>query len=249
MVRIGICDDEKQQRGMMRRLLSRNIELWGMECVISEYGSGEELLQYITSSPGLLDIIFLDIEMGSINGVDTAREIRRRNQEVILVFVTGFSDYVFNGYEVGALNYILKPYQEEKLSQVLKQALQKLEQHEKKFLLLQSQNQIHRIPINQILYLTSDLRKVVVVTKEGMVECYGKLSDFAKELPVAFIRVHQRYLVNMAYVEVMESASLQLWGKAVPISRKYAQQAAEAFARFMLGDIEIEKTADKENVS
>ena len=111
MLQIGICDDARESRFQLRALEGRSAP-----ARLLEFSSGDALLGWMDRHAGELDLVFLDIEMEGTNGMDTARALREADQSLQLVFVTGYSDYVFDGYEVGALGYLLKPAGAEELA-------------------------------------------------------------------------------------------------------------------------------------
>lgn len=113
MLNLVICDDERTLRNDLRKVLETELELCGETFKIAEFDCGESLVRALNDS--VFDIIFLDIEMKDLDGVATAREIRKRTSAPEIIFVTSYPDFVFQGYEVQALNYILKPYQKEKI--------------------------------------------------------------------------------------------------------------------------------------
>lgn len=236
MVTIAVCDDEKDMRAQLAQSAERQMQLMGEPCRILEYSGGAKLLMQLKEQPYSIDIIFLDIELGAENGVDIARRIRRDNKECILIFVTGYSEYVFHGYEVGALNYILKPYTERKLTEVLTEALYRMDKGKEHYVSVTKDGALFRIPVKEILYFTSRLRKVAAVTAEKEWEYYGKLSEIETQVPPFFVRIHQRYLVNMAYVERVDKDSVLLKGERLPVSRQHYQEAAGAFARLLIED-------------
>lgn len=234
MVKIGICDDEADQRVMLKNIIELFMQLQGEAFEILEYKCGEVLLHESQKKPDFIDILFLDIELGGVSGVDAARALRKDWGHFELIFVTGFSDYVFNGYEVGALNYILKPYQPEKIHTVLRAALEKLDKCKERYFPVQQKNQIRKIPLSEVLYFTSDLRKIVLVTKKEQLEFYGRLSEIMDQLPPAFVRTHQRYIVHLKYVDQMDSQRILVENQLIPVSRKYYQEVSGAFARYLL---------------
>ena len=120
-MRIAVCDDEKNLRRDLRRLVEIHMELKGIPCEIVEYESGERLLE--EGEADKTDILFLDIEMPGKGGMETARLLRSYGKKMMIIFVTAYPDFVFQGYEVQAFHYILKPYQEKKIKEVLDRAL------------------------------------------------------------------------------------------------------------------------------
>ncbi len=231
---ICICDDEKQQRNMLNKIITREMDLWGYPYQIKEYSNGESLVYNLEHENYYIDIIFLDIELGKSNGVDIAKTIRKHSKDTIIISVTGFSDYVFHGYDVGALNYILKPYKTEKICKVLKEALKKLEQWKENFITVQIGTNLCKINTKDILYFKSELRKLTVVTFDKTLEYYGKLNDMETVLPSNFIRTHQRYIVNLNHVDSITQTYAKVQNEKIPISRKKYQEVVGKFTRYML---------------
>ena len=115
MLRIGICDDIYDARLVLRAALERVLEKRRVQGQFREFSSGEGLLRWLESHAGELDLVFLDMEMGELDGMETARRLRAADAGLQLVFVTGYAEHVFDGYSVGALGYLLKPPTAEQL--------------------------------------------------------------------------------------------------------------------------------------
>lgn len=232
MLNLVICDDERTLRNDLRKVLETELELCGQTFKIAEFDCGEALVRALNDS--VFDIIFLDIEMKDLDGVATAREIRKRTSAPEIIFVTSYPDFVFQGYEVQALNYILKPYQKEKIISVLHTALERLGRDSEKYYMVESRGQTLRLPLSRIKYFFSDRRSVNAVTAEETHTFYGKLSDLETELPENFVRIHNRYLVNLKYVQSIQGNSVQMAEEELPVSRSCKQDLAIAFAKYML---------------
>ena len=232
MLNLVICDDERTLRNDLRKVLETELELCGQTFKIAEFDCGESLVRALNDS--VFDIIFLDIEMKDLDGVATAREIRKRTSTPEIIFVTSYPDFVFQGYEVQALNYILKPYQKEKIISVLHTALERLGRDSEKYYMVESRGQTLRLPLSRIKYFFSDRRSVNAVTAEETHTFYGKLSELETELPENFVRIHNRYLVNLKYVQSIQGNSVQMAGEELPVSRSCKQDLAIAFAKYML---------------
>lgn len=232
MLTIGICDDEANMRKALRLPLEKKLQLLGEEYRILEYDSGEGLL----SRPDLdgLDLLFLDIEMKGLNGMDTAKALRRRESETVLIFVTAHPDYVFLGYEIHAFHYILKPCEERKIMDVLEQALTELKRHGEQFFTIEQKSGVRRIPLKKISAFVSDRRKITVITDSGEPDFYGRLSEMEASLPDYFIRIHNRCLVNLNYVTALEKDNCLCAGRSLPVSRTYRQRLEIAFAKALL---------------
>lgn len=232
MLTIGICDDEATMRRTLRIPLERKLQLMGEEYRILEYDSGEALLS--RSEADTLDILFLDIEMKQLNGMETAQALRRREADTTLIFVTAYPDFVFQGYEVHAFHYILKPCEEKKVADVLEQAVKERAKHGEAFFTVEQKSGIQRIPLKKIAAFCSDRRKVLVLTADGKVEFYGKLNEIEPTLPDYFIRIHNRYLVNLNLVTALSKDGCICAGQDFPVSRTYRQELEIAFARTLL---------------
>ena len=232
MLNLVICDDERTLRNDLRKVLETELELCGETFKIAEFDCGESLVRALNDY--VFDIIFLDIEMKDLDGVATAREIRKRTSAPEIIFVTSYPDFVFQGYEVQALNYILKPYQKEKIISVLHTALERLGRDSEKYYMVESRGQTLRLPLSRIKYFFSDRRSVNAVTAEETHTFYGKLSELETELPENFVRIHNRYLVNLKYVQSIQGNSVQMAGEELPVSRSCKQDLAIAFAKYML---------------
>ncbi len=229
---IGICDDEKGFRSSLRKVIERELQLSGMVYEICEFISGEELLSSLAAKA--IDILFLDIEMTGMTGMEVARAIRRAAKDTVIIFVTAYPDFVFQGYEVRALHYILKPYKEEKIKEVLHMALEELHICREQYYLVEQKSRTLRLPLRKVQYFQSDRKKVTAVMEHGREEFYGKLSEMEGQLPKYFVRCHNRYLVNMNFVSRVEGSSCLCGEEELPVSRGCRQELAVAFARMLL---------------
>lgn len=235
MLRIGICDDDAGARIALRAALERALERRRSgEASFFEFSSGEGLLRWLEKHAGELDLVFLDIEMGELDGMETARRLREADEGLQLVFVTGYTDYVFDGYAVGALGYLMKPPKPEQLDGVLDRGLEaRLREGDRAFL-CRSGETLYRIPKKSILYFSSDRRQVTCVAANRTYVFYGKLDDVERDVGEDFVRVHQRYLVRTAAVDRMENNQVFIGDEAVPVSRACRSAALAALARSVL---------------
>ena len=234
MLRIGICDDTAAARENLRLLCLKHFRLEEPE--FFEFSTGDGAVRWLKGHPGALDLLFLDIEMPGLSGMEAAETIRAFDREVLLAFVTGYTDYVYDGYAVGAVGYLVKPVSEEKLSSLLDRAAVALEQRAPAVYTLRNAQGMFKVPLREILYAASDRRQVTLTTSRGDYTFYGKLDDVAAQLGAGFVRIHQRYLVNARAVSAVVGASVQVGEARLPISRSLHQQAAMALARAMVGE-------------
>lgn len=234
MIRIAICDDEKNIRAYLRTLVRKQ----DSESEITEYASADEYL-----SDGIEhDLLFLDIEMkdstSGMDGMSMAKQLRGMElaRQPVIIFVTGYEKYVYDAFDVDAFQYLLKPINEQKFSEVFSRAagqiLSEAEQ-KKKTLVIQYRSESRAIPLDNIYYLESRNHKVVLYLKEGELEYYARIGDLEEELTGQFYRIHRGYLVNLAYVEGYDKTEVTLAnGARLPLSKKYDNFAA-AYLQFM----------------
>ncbi|MGO5097456.1 LytR/AlgR family response regulator transcription factor [Agathobaculum sp. LCP25S3_E8] len=232
MLRIGICDDVLDARLALQSALERVLEPRRCEAQFFAFSSGEGLLQWLAHHAGELDLVFLDIEMGQLDGMETARRLRAADPDLQLVFVTGYAEYVFDGYSVGALGYLLKPPKTEQLEEIVTRAQTALCRGMEHTFVCRNGDTYYRIPVSRILYFVSDRRKVTCVTPEREYTFYGKLDSVAAEVGSGFVRLHQRYLARAAAVERVEGSEAVLTdGTHLPISRACLADALLALTR------------------
>ncbi|MCI9610352.1 MAG: response regulator transcription factor [Oscillibacter sp.] len=235
MLRIGICDDSADARVALRSALERALERRRSgEAVFFEFSSGEGLLRWMENHAGELDLVFLDIEMGELDGMETARRLREADEGLGLVFVTGYTDYVFDGYCVGALGYLMKPPKQDQLEGVLNRAAEARLREADQVFLCRSGETLYRIPKKKILYFTSDRRQVTCVCASRTYVFYGKLDEVERDVGDGFVRVHQRYLVRTAAVDRMEGSQVFVESQGIPVSRACRSAALAALARSAL---------------
>lgn len=235
MLRIGICDDSADARIALRAALERALDRRRSgEASFFEFSSGEGLLRWMEKHAGELDLVFLDVEMGDLDGMETARRLRAADEGLQLVFVTGYTDYVFDGYAVGALGYLMKPPKPEQLDGVLDRGLEaRLREGDAAFI-CRSGETLYRIPKKTILYFASDRRQVTCVSANRTYVFYGKLDDVERTVGEDFVRVHQRYLVRTAAVDRMEGSQVFIGEETIPVSRACRSAALAALARSVL---------------
>ena len=232
VMQICICDDEKELRNSLSKIIKTELQLEGIPCRIRGFDSGNALLEGLKKESG--DILFLDMKMNGLNGIDTASRIRKFSPDIVIIIVTAYPDYVFQGYEVRAFRYILKPYREDKIREVLKLAIKETRRLENQYYYRKKKGQVLRIPLQEIFYFKSDRKKVTAVTRTKEEAFYARLSDIEAELPRGFIRIHNRYLVNLRHVDRIGNTFCLCGGEKLPVSRACRQDLAVAFARKIL---------------
>lgn len=233
MLRIGICDDERAARDSLRFQLEKVLEDRDGE-IVYEFSSGHVAENWLSNHPGEIDLLFLDVEMPGENGMDTARKIRLFEKNLQIVFVTGYSDYVFEGYQVGAMDYLMKPVRTNRLKQLLERIEETMGEQRDRMFVFRNTEGMYRMPLDEIRYFFSEKRKVTLILREKSYSFYQKLDEIEKQLSGEFIRIHQRYLVNPDWVEHMGSHSVTVSGQELPVSRSLREAAMARLAKAML---------------
>ena len=206
-VKIAVCDDEKNIRSYLVSLIWKQ----DIECSIMEYASADEYL----ADGREHDLIFLDIEMGGSDGMGLARHIRGMDayRQPIIIFVTGYEKYVYDAFDVGAFQYLVKPVDEQKFAEVFSRAvgqiLSEAEQRKKK-LVIQYAGERKAIPLNDIYYMESQNHNIILFLKSGKLEYYGKIGDLEEELAGQFYRIHRGYLINLSHVEGYDRTEVRM---------------------------------------
>ena len=215
--RVAIVDDSETDAQFVRDLLidwSENRQL-GIQAQI--FSSAESFLFRYAEDKDW-DILLLDIEMGAMDGVTMAKRVRRDNEAVQIVFITGYSDYISEGYEVAALHYLMKPVNREKLLSVLDRAMEKRRQQER-CLILESAGELVRIPFYEIRYLDVRQNYVTVHAKDDHT-VKRTLGDLEKELDNRFFRVGRSMIVNLSFIQRVNKTEMRLSdGTVLPLPR------------------------------
>lgn len=215
--KIAICDDSDADRRYIMNMVRSWASAAGHEVQIDGFPSAESFLfRYAGESD--YDILLLDIEMGAMDGVTMAKELRKSNDTVQIIFITGYSDYISEGYEVAALHYLMKPVNEEKLCLVLDRAAEKLAKNER-VLKFEVSGEMVRVPIYQIRY-ADVLGNYVTVHAQTDVTVKMTLGELEKQLDERFYRVGRSALVNLTQISRVTRAEIRLNdGTAIPLPR------------------------------
>ena len=231
-MRIAICDDEKN----IRELIANKVEKQYPDAEIIFFQSGEELLLVDES----IDILFLDIQMSGIDGMETARELRKKDKSVILVFVTAVEEYVFQAFDVGAFNYIVKPIDDGKFSDVLHRAVDEWssqnineKEPEERYVLINNSGVHTKVILDEIVYAEVFNRKVVIHKLDGEIEYYGKMSDLESLAGDSFFRPHRAYLINFKYVEKYDATTIYLERGTVLMAKQNYPEFVKKYMKYI----------------
>lgn len=205
--RVAIVDDSETDAQFVKGILTDWAYDWQIVVQAEIFPSAERFLFRFAEDKNW-DILLLDIEMGAMDGVTMAKRVRRDNEAVQIVFVTGYSDYIAEGYEVAALHYLMKPVSREKLMTVLDRALDKRKQQDR-CLILESAGELVRLPFYEIRYLDVHQNYVTVHAKADHT-VKRTLGDFEKELDDRFCRVGRSLIVNLNCIQRVTKTEVRL---------------------------------------
>ena len=216
-----------------RQLLEKLVHAWAKDrkhrIQVQKYESGEEFL--FKEGDKTTDILLLDIEMNQINGVELAAKVRKANRQMQIVFVTGYMEYIQEGYEVEALHYLLKPVSEEKLFPVLDRAVERLKTAGAA-LMFSFKGELIRIPFYEIRYLEVQKNYVTVHGKEAY-EVKIPLSELEKELDEGFFRTGRSYIVNLRFIRRITKSEVILEDDShIPLSRGMYDKINQAMIHY-----------------
>ena len=215
--RVAIVDDNRMDSEFVRDILDTWAKLRQVNVKAVVFPSAESFLFRYAEDKDW-DILLLDIEMGTMDGVTMAKRVRQDNEAVQIVFITGYSDYIAEGYEVAALHYLMKPVNQEKLLTVLDRALEKRKQEER-CLNLEAYGEMVRIPFYEIRYLDVHQNYVTVHAKADYT-VKRTLGDFEKELDDRFCRVGRGMILNLKYIQRVTKTEVRLSdGTVLPLPR------------------------------
>ena len=215
--RFAICDDDQDYARYLEGLAAAWAQGAGTALEVERFPSAQAFL-FRWEERRDFDVLLLDIEMDGMDGVELARTVRRENDDVQIVFVTGYTDYIAEGYEVSALHYLTKPVNEEKLLQVLTRAVGRLKRNEKALTLVLP-DQTVRLPLPQVRYLEV-VHNYVTVHAGRDYAVKRPLSELEKELDGRFFRVGRSYILNLAFVRRATRTEAELTtGERIPLPR------------------------------
>ena len=226
---IAIVDDEKVIREQIKKLVVR----YAPDCNVKAYETGEELL----TEGKKADIVFLDIQMEGMNGIDTARVLREKQEDTVVIFITGVKEYVFEAFDVLAFHYLLKPVEEKKFSEVFERAKKEVEKRKKQrqeTVFIKTRNRSFTINRENILYIENRGKKVEIHTGNEVIETYASMIDLEKQLGGNFYRCHRGYLVNMAHIAEYENDSIGLSnGEKIFMAKERYNEFVKEYMRYL----------------
>lgn len=237
MIKIAICEDDVKIGLELKAIIESYVDQYKILAKVFLYHTAEDLEEYRVEHQCDFELIFFDIIMPGTDGLTCARHIRTQSRTVQFIFLTNCSEYVFEGYEVNASRYILKPLNQAKIIEALDHVLQEIQELRRKNIDVKVQGKIHRIPLEEIV-LVEIANSVILLTRvgnQGPITIYERLDDFLARVNYDFfIRVHKSYVVNFLYIATYKADEIKLKNDvALPISRTYKASARDRFFRLL----------------
>ena len=228
-MRIAICDDEKQICEFLKEKIGRYYFSNDINFSIQTFENGEKLLE---SDLNLIDVLFLDVEMPGRNGMKVAKAIREKNKEMIIVFLTAYSEFVFESFKVDAFRYLVKPVKNQELNETLAAIQQKFTETED-YLSFQFQNEMYSIKYSDIVYIEGMRDKIWIYCKGHTYRWRGTLKNLCDQLnDKGFFQVHRSYIINMNKIQKYNSQTVCLDGDfEVPISKYRLNEFKEEYLK------------------
>lgn len=231
---IAIIDND----ALFRKSIAVSVDKWAKKSKISaavnEYSSAEAFL-FAYEEKKDYDLLLLDIEMAGISGVEMAERIRREDETIQIVFITGYPEYMCRGYDLSALHYLLKPVSDEKLSEVLDRAMKNIKKGDNRVIFTTDGGE-KVVTLDAILYAESYSHNMHIVTTDGTFDVRMTISSLAEVLGIEFISTHRSYIVNLSHIVFLSKSEVTLdSGKKIPISRNAFKKVHSCFVEYNKG--------------
>ncbi len=232
-MKIAVCDDEKVSRnriiGFIKPYQEKDVEI-----TICEFCCGEDLVAAYESGE-YFDIIFLDIQMTNIDGVETAKKIRETDKNTIIFFITSYISFISDTLRVGTFQFLVKPVEKEEFNIDFERALEAFRISHYKYLFKQKEGTCI-IEIKEIFFIEVYKKHLFVNTGKNIFECTGTLAEEEKKLKsYNFVLCHKSYLVNLRYIKFIGIDNIQLTnGKQIPLSKNFKADVKAALNDYIL---------------
>ena len=231
MIRIAICDDEKHMSDHIRAMTSDFFRKKNREIQLRTFLSGEDLLNY----DGQIDILFLDIQMKGMDGLETARKLRADKFRGFLIFITVLKEMVFQSFEVQAYDYLIKPVDEKQFGKTMERLYTSMQNASEDSLLVQQGYERRIVPKDEIVFCEIIDRKIYLnLTSGEVVDYYERIENLESKLDSHFFRCHRSYLINLKHLKGYKNGTAYMDnGKEVPVSRLRSKEFSGVVLQYM----------------
>lgn len=233
MIRIAIVEDEPTERDRIKVYLEEIAQEDQTQFDIEQYSSG---MAFVMSGMKDYDLVLMDIDMPNLNGIETAKALRKVDQSATLIFVTNMAQYAISGYEVNAFDFILKPVNRYSFAIKIKRAISRTAKKNDNAIQIKMDGTIFLVHMYQIMYLEVDGHYVIFHTTQGDYKEYTTLKLAQKRINSShFVQCNQSFLINMKYIESVSRESVTVGGTVIYISRKMKTEFMNAVLDFLGG--------------
>lgn len=231
MVRIVVCDDEKQICDRIKAMAADFFHRKNVETMILRFSCGEELLKYDKA----IDILFLDIQMRGMDGMETARRLRQSGFKGFLIFITILKEMVFQSFEVQAYDYLVKPLEKQCFERTMERLFVSMRNASEANLLVRKGHESCVISLEDIIFCEIIDRKVYLhLASSEVIDFYDRIENLETKLDDRFFRCHRSFLINLRYLESYKNGSAYLKsGQEVPVSRLRSKEFSSVILRYM----------------
>lgn len=227
MIKIAICEDEKEQQDLLKTHINQIFKDLPIKYSLYTFNSGEELLK---NYPKDIDIFLIDIQLNEINGMDTARKIRETDNKAEIIFITSLIEYALEGYEVRAYRYLIKPVKYDDLKMNILNCIKEIDIKNRHIIIKEQGNRI-KLDISEITYIEVQKENITIHTLNKTYEIKGTMNNIEKEINCSrFYRCHKSFLVNLEHIKSIKQYIAVLEnGEGVPISRYRFKDTKDRF--------------------
>ena len=229
-MRVAICDDEKAMHIKIEKLLTEYKNIRGIDIFIDKFENGYDLLK----SERAYDIIFMDYQMDGLDGIETARKLRDRNNECCVIFISAFQEASMQGYEVNTFRFILKPIDKEKLFEAIDAYLKTIDYDN--MLILKTHEATWKIKMSDIIYAEAKKKHTIIRTKDNTYEIHIHLKKIEEQLPPEkFFRCQRTYVAGFAHIEHHTNTLITFDnGELAQIGKTYSAKFKKAFQEYVM---------------
>lgn len=229
-IRIAVCDDDKKFLENMVQLLNNIVQ--GLDTTITGYSDANKLLGDFRDKDIRYDVVFMDIEMGELNGIAVGKQLKDLDNEMLLILSTNYLEYAVKGYEAKAFRYLLKPIDENTLRGVMAEVEQ--ERSRKQVLQIPVEGEELLVPLPQVLFLESREKYTTIYTENESYLTRLSLNDYEQQLQnKGFCRIHRKYLVNLGNISRWNAHLIEIGGHRLPVSRRNEKKFREQFYGYL----------------
>ena len=235
MIEIALIENDKEDEDRFNKIVNDYFRSINEACNITVYGSSEAFLDAYN---GQFQIVFMDIELPGMNGMDAAKKLREKDEGVLLIFLTNLAHYAIAGYEVNAADYILKPLKADAFRLKIPKVLAIIKQNHQKKLTVMTKGDVHTFTTDDLYYVEVLSHRLYYHTKKGVFDVRGTISDAERELfNYDFRRCNNSLLVNLKHVSSIEGNNAKVGPDLLPISRPKKKTFVNELTNYLGGQL------------